>query len=108
VAWQGKADPLLSTPLYKRNRAALKKLGLPCSLCGRKIDYTQPRSWVCGHIARHKAKAWGWPEKQINSLANLRVECRKCSTGARDGGRLKRANLQRRRYGRPLTDAHRW
>jgi hypothetical protein len=110
VAWQGQRDPLLDSPRFRRNRTYLKGLRLPCSLCGRCIDYSQPGAFVAGHIvSRYRAKQLGWTEEQINSLNNLRTECRSCSmrTGAREGGRVKHANIKRRR-GTHLTDAHRW
>jgi hypothetical protein len=85
MAWRATKDPLLSTPLYRRNRAQLKRLRLPCAVCGRPIQYDQPGQFVAGHIvARHVAKRLGWTPEQINALSNLRPECRRCSmrTGA--------------------------
>ena len=85
-------------PLYRRNRAHLKRLRLPCAVCGRAIAYDQPGAFVAGHIvSRHKAKLYGWTEGMINSLSNLRPECRRCSyrTGAREGQQAMRAKRRR-------------
>jgi hypothetical protein len=60
--------------------------------------YDAPGQFVPGHVvARHIAKKLGWLESQINSLANLRPECRRCSyrNRAREGYRAMRANRQR-------------
>jgi 5-methylcytosine-specific restriction endonuclease McrA len=110
MAWRTTKDPLLSTPLYRRNRAHLKRLRLPCAVCGRPIDYATPGQFVAGHIvARHLAKRWEWTEQQINALSNLQPECKRCSarTGAREGHLAKRAMRQRVRRA-ALTDAARW
>ena len=98
MAWSKAKDPLLSSPLYRRNRAHLKRLRLPCAVCGRAIAYDQPGGFVAGHIvSRHKAKLAGWTEAMINSLSNLRPECRRCSlrTGAREGQQAMRARRRR-------------
>jgi hypothetical protein len=98
LAWPRKPkDPLLDTPRYRANRARLKLLRLPCAVCGKAIDYTQPAAFVAGHIvSRRKAKQMGWTEAQINALSNLRPECRPCSnkTGAREGQQAQRAKLK--------------
>jgi hypothetical protein len=112
VAWRSSKDPLLSSPLYRRNRALLKKRRLPCAVCGRAIDYSQPSAFVAGHIMpRWKAKQLGWLPEQINSLQNLRPECRRCSfrTGSREGNQVQRAMRQRpRRAGVLRDDSGRW
>jgi hypothetical protein len=111
VAWTKPKDPLLSSPLYRRNRALLKRRRLPCAVCGRAIPYDQPGAFVAGHIvARHIAKRLGWTEPQINSLSNLRPECKQCSyrTGAQEGGRVRHQRSQRRGVGYRLDDASRW
>jgi|tagenome__1003787_1003787.scaffolds.fasta_scaffold20785598_2 hypothetical protein len=113
MAWTKPKDPLLSSPLYRRNRALLKRLRLPCAVCGKAIDYSTPGQFVAGHIvARWKAKRWGWPESQINSLQNLRPECKQCShrTGAREGNQVKHAMRQRAKTGiiYQLDDHERW
>src|SRR3954470_10441911 len=113
MAWHKPKDPLLTTPLYRRNRALLKRLRLPCAVRGRAIAYDQPRAFVAGHkVARHKAKLLGWTEQQINALANLRPECKQCShrTGAREGNQVKRAMRQRAKRGiiYQLDDHERW
>jgi hypothetical protein len=90
MTWRGPTtprDPLLDTPLYRRNRPYLKKMRLPCAVCGKVIDYTKSGAFVAGHIvSRRKVKLLGWTEAQTNSLANLRSECRSCSntTGVRE------------------------
>jgi hypothetical protein len=72
VAWTEPKDPLLSSPLYRRNRALLKRLRLPCSVCCKAIDYSMSGQFVAGHIvARWKAKRWGWPESQIRCRCSL-------------------------------------
>jgi 5-methylcytosine-specific restriction endonuclease McrA len=118
MAWRGPTtprDPLLDTPLYRRNRAILKRMRLPCSVCGKSIDYTKPGAFVAGHIvSRRKAKLLGWTADQINSLSNLRPECRSCSnrTGAREGQQAQRTKLKRTRQGKTVygfaDDSHRW
>jgi hypothetical protein len=98
MAWTKPKDPLLSSPLYRRNRALLKKMRLPCSVCGKAIDYSTPGQFVAGHIvARWKAKRLGWTEPMINSLSNLQPECRECShrTGAQEGGRVRHQRPRR-------------
>jgi 5-methylcytosine-specific restriction endonuclease McrA len=101
MTWRGPRkprDPLLDTPLFRANRAQLKRLRLPCAICGRVIDYTQSGAFVAGHIvSRRKAKLLGWTPAQINALSNLRPECRSCSnkTGAREGQQAQRAKLKR-------------
>jgi 5-methylcytosine-specific restriction endonuclease McrA len=117
MAWRGPStprDPLLDTPLYRRNRAILKAMHLPCAVCGRTDMYSKPGQFVAGHIvSRRKAKLLGWPEAQTNSLANLRPECRSCSnrSGAREGQQAQRAKVKRRQgkvvYGL-ADDSHRW
>ena len=70
MAWRKPKDPLLTTPLYRRNRAHLKRLRLPCAVCGRTIDYSEPGAFVAGHIvSRYKAKLYGWTEPMINALS---------------------------------------
>src|SRR5215217_4274400 len=112
MAWRSSKDPLLSMPRYRRNREVLKRQKLPCAVCGRPIACEVAGEFVAGHIvARHVAKRLGWTEDRINSLANLRPECRRCSfrTGSREGNRVKRAMRQRpRRSGLPLDDSARW
>jgi hypothetical protein len=100
VTWRGPRtpkDPLLNTPQFRTNRAALKRLRLPCAICGRAIAYDQPHAFVAGHIvSRRKAKLLGWTASQINALSNLRPECKPCSnkTGAREGQQAQRAKLK--------------
>jgi len=100
MTWRGPRkprDPLLDTPLYRKNRAQPKRLRLPCAICGRIINYTQSGAFVAGHIvSRRKAKQLGWTPAQINALTNLRPECRSCSnkTGAREGQQAQRAKLK--------------
>jgi hypothetical protein len=95
MTWRGPRkprDPLLDTPLFRANRAQLKRLRLPCAICRRSIDYTQPRAFVAGHVvSRRKAKLLGWTPAQINALSNLQPECRSCSnkTGAREGQQVR-------------------
>jgi hypothetical protein len=115
LTWRGPRtpkDPLLTTALYKRNRAQLKRLRLqPCAVCGRTIDYTKPGSFVAGHIvSRRKAKLLGWTEDMINARSNLQPECRSCSnkTGAREGQQAQRAKLKRTNIMYPFNDSHRW
>jgi hypothetical protein len=114
VAWRSSKDPLLSTPLYRRNRALLKRLRLRCAVCGQQIRYDVPGEFVAGHVvARHTAKRLGGTHEQINALANLRPECRRCSfrTGSREGNqvrRVKRQRLQRTGVVWPLDDSARW
>jgi hypothetical protein len=93
MAWRGPKspkDPLLARAShYKRNRQYWQRLGLPCALCGKAIDYTganiingrqNPRALVVGHIvSRYHAKKLGWSEAMINSVSNTRPECRRCS-----------------------------
>jgi hypothetical protein len=122
VAWRGPKsvgkDPLLARAShYKRNRKHWQRLGLPCSICHRPIDYTgpnlvngrqNPRTLVVGHIvSRYHAKRLGWTEAMINSVSNTRPECRACSnrTGAQLGQRVQRANAKVR-VG--LSDRDRW
>jgi hypothetical protein len=103
MTWRGPRkprDPLLDTPLFRANRATLKRLRLPCAICGRAIDYTKPNAFVAGHIvSRRKAKLLGWTAAQINALTNLRPECRPCSnkSGAREGQQAQRAKLKQTR-----------
>ena len=114
MAWRSSKDPLLSSPLYRRNREVLKRQKLPCALCGRPIAYEVPGEFVAGHVvARHVAKRLCWLPEQINALANLRAECRRCSfrTGSREGNQVRRAMRQRPRrsgVGYRLDDASRW
>ena len=111
MAWSKPKDPLLTTPLYRRNRAILKRLRLPCAVCGRTINYSQPGAFVAGHIvSRHKAKLYGWTEAMINSLSNLQPECKQCSyrTGAREGQQAMRAKRRLTRRTVAVSDAHRW
>ena len=117
MAWRGPStprDPWLDTPRYRRNRAQLKRLRLPCAVCGKAIDYAKAGAFVAGHIvSRRKAKLLGWTEEMANSLANLRAECRSCSnrSGAREGQQAQRAKI-RRRQGKTIygfaDDSHRW
>ena len=76
MAWRGPStprDPLLDTPLYRRNRAILKAMRLPCAVWGRTDMYSTPSQFVAGHIvSRRKAKLLGWTEAQVNSLASVR------------------------------------
>jgi 5-methylcytosine-specific restriction endonuclease McrA len=101
MTWRGPRqarDPLLDSPLYRKNRAQLKRLHLPCAICGRAIDYTESGAFVAGHIvSRRKAKLLGWTPAQINALTNLQPECRSCSnkTGAREGQQAQRAKLKK-------------
>jgi hypothetical protein len=48
-------------------------------------------------ISRHKAKLLGWTEDMINSLSNLRPECKQCShrTGAIEGQKAMRVKRRR-------------
>ncbi len=117
MAWRGPTtprDPLLDTPRYRRNRAHLKKMRLPCAVSGKAIDYTKPQAFVAGHIvSRRKAKLLSWTEEMTNSLANLRPECRSCSNrgGAREGQQARQAKLKRRQGKAVYTfadDSHRW
>ena len=113
MAWRSSKDPLLSSPLYRRNRALLKTRRLPCAVCGRTIDYLKPGEFVAGHITpRWLAKRLGWTPEQINALSNLRAECRRCSfrTGSREGNQVQRAMRQRVTVGvgRPRDDSRRW
>ena len=113
MAWRSSKDPLLSTPLYRRNREVLKRQKLPCAVCGRPIAYEVPGEFVAGHVvARHVAKRLGWAPEQINALANLRAECRRCSfrTGSREGNQVQRAMRQRVRAGGVVyrDDSARW
>ena len=86
-------------PEYKRNRAVLLAMRLPCARCGGAIDYDGPRfAWVngrrvenlaafdCGHVVD---RALGGD----NSLANLQAEHARC--GRHAGARL--GNARRRR-----------
>src|SRR6188472_3738529 len=53
MAWRGPStprDPLLDAPLYRRNRAILKAMRLPCAVCGRTDMYSKPGQFVAGHI----------------------------------------------------------
>jgi 5-methylcytosine-specific restriction endonuclease McrA len=114
VAWRSSKDPLLSSPLLRRNREVLRRRRLPCAVCGCPIAYDVPGAFVAGHIvSRYKAKRLGWTEAMINSLSNLQPECKRCShrTGAREGNQAKRAMRQGTRPGRVgklVNDAHRW
>src|SRR5215211_5377033 len=110
MGWKAK-DPLLTSALYKRNRAALKRLRLPCARCHRPIDYSRPGQFVAGHVvARHVAKRLGCTPEQINAMSNLQAECRRCSfkTGAAEGGRVRHQRPQRTGLGWPLDDSARW
>jgi 5-methylcytosine-specific restriction endonuclease McrA len=116
VTWRGPRkprDPLLDTPLFRANRAQLKRLRLPCAICGRVIDYTQSGAFVAGHIvSRRKGKLLGWTPAQINALSNLRPECRSCSnrTGAREGQQAQRAKLKQTQQTKItyLDNSRRW
>ena len=111
MAWSKPKDPLLTTPLYRRNRAILKRLRLPCAVCGRTINYSQPGQFVAGHIvSRHKAKLYGWTEAMINSLSNLQPECKQWyyRTGAREGQQAMRVKQRRGRHAVAVFDPHRW
>jgi 5-methylcytosine-specific restriction endonuclease McrA len=116
VTWRGPRtpkDPLLDSAVFRANRAQLKRLRLPCAICGRAIDYTQPGAFVAGHIvSRRKAKLLGWTAAQINALSNLRTECKPCSnkTGAREGQQAQRAKLkqtQQAKISRVFDDSRR-
>ena len=68
MAWRSSKDPLLSRPLFRRNREVLRRRRLPCAVCGRSIAYDVPGEFVAGHIvARHTAKRLGWLPEQINA-----------------------------------------
>ena len=113
MAWRSSKDPLLSSPLFRRNREVLNRQKLPCAVCGRPIAYEVPGEFVAGHVvARHVAKRLGWAPEQINALANLRAECRRCSfrTGSREGNQVQRAMRQRVRAGGVVyrDDSARW
>ena len=118
MTWRGPStprDPLLDTPLYRRNRAILKAMRLPCALCGRTDMYSMPGQFVAGHIvSRRKAKLLGYTEAQTNALSNLRPECRSCSnrSGAREGQQARQAKLRRTQQDKTIyglaDDSHRW
>jgi hypothetical protein len=122
MAWRGPAtprDPLLATYTWRvtiRRYWVAKRL--PCSICGRAIDYRpnsrylpgtrklNPRALVVGHIvSRYTAKRMGWSEAEINSISNTRPECVQCSnrSGQQLGARVKNNRQQRR-----LDDRDRW
>jgi hypothetical protein len=107
MAWRGsrngRSDPLLHTPAWRRViRPYWKRRRLPCQCgCGgQPIDYDgptyvivngkrrlNPRSLVIGHIvSRYEAKRLGWTAEQINSIANTRPE--RMDHSLRSGGRL--------------------
>ena len=125
MAWRGPKkqakDPLLARAShYKRNRKHWQRLGLPCAVCGRLIDYTgpnlingrqNPRALVVGHIvSRYHAKLMGWSEAMINSLQNSQPECRRCSnrSGAQLGRQVQQAKAKVRVGARSASDASRW
>jgi 5-methylcytosine-specific restriction endonuclease McrA len=126
MTWRGPKssgkDPLLARAShYRRNRQHWQRLRLPCSICGRPIDYDGAnvvngrqnlRALVVGHkVSRYAAKRAGWSEAAINSLSNSQPECRACSnkSGAWLGRQVQMSNGNgpgRLMFGR--TDAHRW
>jgi hypothetical protein len=122
MTWRGPSTPrdeLLGTYTWRvRIRKYWEAKRLPCSICGREIQYgpntrylpgthkLNPRALVVGHItSRYYAKRAGWTEAQINSIANTRTECVACSnrSGQQLGARVKNNRQQRQR-----TDRDRW
>lgn len=100
------ADPLLTSDYWRKTvRGHWLAKRLPCTRCGRAIDYdgprlvvvrgrrkVNPRSLVVGHkVGRHEARRRGWTDAQINALSNTQPECAKCSasSGASYGNRLR-------------------
>jgi hypothetical protein len=107
-------DPLLQSPYWinvvrpfwkdPRNQR-------PCARCRGYIDYAaprfypgtrkvNPRSLAVGHIIeRHKARAMGWSDDQINDISNTQPECARCSdsSGAKYGNALRGLRVVRTR-----------
>jgi hypothetical protein len=89
-------DPVINNRQWRKLREQVKALRLPCARCGGWIDYDNalgkqsPRSFVLGHkVSRREAKARAWTAAQMNSLANLQPECRRCSN--KSGAKLARS-----------------
>src|SRR5215212_4935515 len=105
MAWRGPRtanDSVLTSHHWRRVvRPYWQRRRLPCSRCGRAIDYDgprylitasgkrtmNPRALVVGHkVSRYEARRLGWTETQINALTNTQPECQACSN--RSGARL--------------------
>jgi hypothetical protein len=115
---RGKPDPLLTSTGWKRVRAHWIDQRLPCQaprcvMSSRVIDYDGPywltvrgrktiNPWAfhCGHIvSRRTARQLGWPESEVNSVANTRPEHAQCSVkaGAREGRAVQSVTTTRRK-----------
>ncbi len=100
MAWASdreRTDPSLGRYAWKQIRQYWRRLGRPCWRCGLPIRYDlkwpHPLSLVVGHItSRAQARAAGWSEAQVNSIANTAPEHADCSnkSGAALGRRLQR------------------
>jgi hypothetical protein len=100
MAWakdSDRYDPALGGYAWNKIRQYWRRQQRPCWRCGQPIDYTvkwpHPRSLVVGHITSlAQARAAGWSEAQINSIASTAPEHADCSnkSGAALGRRLQR------------------
>jgi hypothetical protein len=138
MTWRGPRttrDPLLTTSQWRKNREHWKKLRLPCSRCGKAIDYDGPRYFaaspalcrhyrctkrvshqhlnprylVVGHkVARFNARDMGWGEDRINALVQTWPECQDCSnrSGAKLGQKVQSQRMATRRV--ILDESRRW
>lgn len=95
-----RADPQITSAAWRQLRRQWMARALPCSRCGRPIDYAGGRflpsgkinknSFVLGHKrSRREARALGWSEAMINDASNLQAEHLGCSN--RSGAVLGRA-----------------
>ena len=82
------------TQQHQRNAAALRKLGLPCAICGGPIDYDAPRYDPNAFAADHIVPVSVNPDAALDP-ANLRPAHRWCN-GSR-GNRDTSSNVEPRR-----------
>jgi hypothetical protein len=123
--WRGPRtanDPTLSSRAWAKVKQHWRALRLPCTRCGKAIDYDgpkyliiggrkrqNPRYLVVGHIiSRYEARRRGWTEDQTNAISNSQPECVDCSnrSGARLGQKVQAAKAVRVRA--VLDESRRW
>jgi hypothetical protein len=105
-----RSDPRLHSPQWRESRKYWRREGkandIPCWRCGRKINYDQwfipgtrkvwPNAYVLGHmLGRDLGASLGYDPSWIDSIANTRPECSRCS--ARSGYRTQAAKRRQAR-----------
>lgn len=78
---------------YRRARAALKAMGLPCHLCGREIDPDLPPTHRLSFTVDHALPV---SRGGTDEVSNLRPSHRACNSAKRDRLGIKLTGASRR------------